>query len=141
MSDHERAAQLRELADGGVMAAETRKVLWAIADELDPPRLAPRMLVWWQDAEGLGDPVLGQLNDYGMIELFGTTDTVRPRSVKWWPARIAGPMQEIVDIPPVSEWGSSTHQFAVDGYELNSPRTRRLLTITRAEAERREAEG
>jgi len=95
----------------------TAMAIEAFANELDPPRPEPGTIVWWQDAEDLSDPVLGQANEYGFIEMFGTGKALDWREIKWWPARIAGPMQEIVDIPPVSEWpmaATDIQMFYVD---------------------------
>ena len=131
----------REIADRirATLTVHSDPDLARLANELDPPRPEPGTVVWWQDDEGLGDPVLGQVNDLGFIELFGTKDKASIYSVKWWPARIAGPMQEIVDIPPVSEWpddvGSITQRMIP-----HRSRTSHTI-ITRDEAARREAEG
>ena len=60
-------------------------------------------------------------------------------NIKWKPARIAGPMQDIVDIPPTREWDDNDLDIRVfiPGTEIMYHR----VTITRTEAARREAEG
>ena len=103
MTDKERAQVYKEVADWLLehpdiepqIQTRLSKMLQAQADELDPPLPNPGTVVWWQDAEGLGDPALGQFNDLGRIEFFGTTHTVPPDRVKYWPARIA--LQEAGD--------------------------------------------
>lgn len=62
-----------------------------LADELDPPRPEPGTVVWWQDTEGLSDPTLGMVNEFGCIEIFGTTKELEFDEVTWKPARILAP--------------------------------------------------
>ena len=150
MTNEERAQAYREVADWVLEHADIEpqiqvrlsKLVRDYADELYPPRPTPGTIVWWQDTEGLSDPVLGQVTEYGFIEMFGTRKALGRREVKWWPARIAGPMQEIVDIPPVREWPMSAtaiQMFYVD-------KNRRFLSpvgaigrvITRDEAAHKE---
>ena len=152
MTDKERAQAYREVADWLLEHADIEpqiqvrlsKLVRDYADELDAPRPTPGTIVWWQDTEGLSDPGLGQVNEYGFVEMFGTGKSLDRREIKWWPARIAEPGQEIVDIPPVSEWpmtATDIQMFYVD-------RNRRFLSpvgaigrvITRDEAARREEE-
>ena len=140
MTDKERAERLRKVATAPTLTIEGRQALVEVADELDPPRPEPGTVVWWTDDEGLGDPVLGQIDAYGHIELFGTTDTVIARDVKWWPACIAGPMQEIVGIPPVKDWPEDSETL-ITLFEGEKRAHRHRDVITRAEAARRETEG
>ena len=152
MTNEERAQAYREVADwllehGDIepqIQVRLSKMIRDHADELELPRPAPGTVVWWHDTEGLSDPVLGQANEYGFVEMFGTSKALDRREIKWWPARIAGLMQQIVDIPPVSEWpltATAIQMFYVD-------KTRRFLcpvgsigrVITREEAARKERE-
>ena len=139
MTEREIAERLRKAADHSASIDRVVAELKAIADELDPHRPEPGTVVWWQDDEGLGDPVLGQVNDIGVIMLFGTRETVRMESVKWWPARIAGPMQDIVDIPPTNIWGY-IGELHIKVYAPQADVVFSDVIITRDEAARRETE-
>ena len=142
MTHKEIAKRLRGLIDAtsnGIVLSES---IQRIADELDPPRPEPGTVVWWQDDEGLGDPALGQVNEHGCIEMFGTIRELELSEVKWWPVRIAGPMQEIVDIPPLREWPDNADYAELRlHYGRGEMTTNVRFGITRDEAARRQAEG
>ena len=137
MTNKEIAERLRDMSNR--IGSLTQSSLAELADELDPPLPEPGTVVWWQDDEGLGDPTLGQVNEHGCIEMFGTIRELELSEVKWWPARIAGPMQEIVDIPPVSEWPEDSETLTTL-FEGEKRALRYRDVITRTEAARREAE-
>ena len=137
MTEREIAKRLREVAKAPTLNIEGRRELTLIADELAPPQgyepgtvledAVGRRVFYtergWMDADGL---------------LIG--DTRHPPLANMKPARIAGPMQEIVDIPPVKDWPeyALTYYAAfMDAGEAIDP----VIILTRAEAERREAEG
>ena len=88
MTNKEIAERLRKMSVS-IAGRDMPMAIEAFAGELDPPLPNPGTVVWWQDAEGLGDPVLGQFNELGCIEPFETTQTVHPDCVKYWPARAA----------------------------------------------------
>ena len=133
MMHKEIAQRLRELDETGNWGG-----VQALADELDPPLPEPGTVVWWQDFERLGDPVLGRFNDLGRIELFGSTQLINPASVKYWPARILGSGEVAVDVPPVSGWPNWAEAME---WRFISPVTfHDRPFITRTEAERLEAE-
>ena len=149
MTNEERAQAYRAVADWvlehpGIepqVQVRLSKMIRDKADEIAPPRPTPGTIVWWQDTEGLLDPELGQVNKYGFIEMFGTGKALGRREVKWWPACIAGLMQQIVDIPPVIEWpktATAIHLFygSMDARFICSIGR----VITRDEAARREEE-
>ena len=135
MTDKEIAKRLREIAK--TLNPTIR--IESLADELDPPRPEPGTVVWWRDAEGLGEWSLGQINNNRKVEFFGAWKELDLEAVQIKPARIAKPMQEIADIPAVSEWpddvGSITQRMIP-----HRSRTSHTI-ITREEAARREVEG
>ena len=152
MTNEERAQAYRAVADWllehpGIepqVQGRLSKMIRDKADELDPPRPEPGTVVWWRDAEGLGEWSLGQINNNRKVEFFGAWKELDLEAVQIKPARIAGTMQEIVGIPPVNEWpltATAVQMFYVD-------KTRRFLcpvgsigrVITRDEAARREVE-
>ena len=112
-----------------------------LADELDPPRPEPGTVVWWRVA---ADDTwrLGCVVAYGIVP----ADNINAcwnwdcRGLEYKPARIAGPMQEIVDIPPVSEWPEYGDTL-ITLFEGKAKALRYRDVITRDEAARREAEG
>ena len=136
MTEREIAKRLRGVAKAPTLNIEGRRELTFIADELDPPQGYEPGTVF-EDA--VGRRVF--YTERGWIDADGLLigDTEYPPLVNMKPARIAGPMQEIVDIPPVSEWpddvGSITQRMIP-----HRSRTSHTI-ITREEAERREAEG
>ena len=139
MTEREIAKRLRGVAKAPTLNIEGRRELTLIADELDPPRPEPGTVVWWRDAEGLGEWSLGQIHNTRKVEFFGAWKELDLEAVQIKPARIAKPMQEIVDIPPVSEWPeyALTYYAAfMDAGEAIDP----VIILTREEAGRREAE-
>ena len=138
MTNEERAQAYREVADWVLEHADIEpqiqvrlsKLVRDYADELDPPLPEPGTVVWWQDTEGLSDPVLGQVSEYGFIEMFGTGKALDRREIKWWTARIAWPEDVIIplDIARNCCGNSTAAEYMQD-------------EIRRAEAARREAEG
>jgi hypothetical protein len=61
--------------------------------------------------------------------------------VQWKPARILGPRQVAVDVPPVEEWERATESFGVYAqYSDGSPSTFYSHLISRTGAERLENE-
>ena len=139
----------KEIADRirATLTVHSDPELAKLADELDPPRPEPGTVVWWR---GSVDDTwhLGCVVVYGIVP----ADNINAcwnwgfKGLEWKPARIAGPMQEIVDVPPVSEW-------LVDAVDMTLSWNRRVrdgkvpvpipykTIITRDEAARREAEG
>lgn len=102
IDDKTRAKVLREYAEKWTeISLETANCIRDDADDLDPS--TPGTIVWWQDTEGLSDPALGQVNEFGYIEMFGTSKGLDMDEVKWWPARIAGPGQVAVDRQAIVE--------------------------------------
>jgi len=89
MTNKEIAERLRKMSVS-IAGRDMPMAIEAFADELDPSGPDPGTIVWWQDTEGLSDPVLGQVNEYGFIEMFGTGKALDRWEIKWWPARIAG---------------------------------------------------
>ena len=144
MTDKEIAERLRDMSNR--IGSLTQASLTELADELDPPRPEPGTVVWWRDAEGLGEWSLGQINNNRKVEFFGAWKELDLEAVQIKPARIAKPMQEIVDIPPVSEWPKGALRIDSEPYYrflgTETRSTGQHLTITtRTQAERREAEG
>ena len=140
MTNKETAERLRKLIDGTSNGIVLSEAIQNIADELDPPRPEPGTVVWWRDAEGLGEWCLGQINNNRKVEFFGAWKELDLEAIQIKPARIAGPMQEIVDIPPVKDWPeyALTYYAAfMDAGEAIDP----VIILTRDEAARREAEG
>ena len=142
MTHKEIAERLRDLIDGtsnGIVLSES---IQCIADDLDPPLPEPGTVVWWRDAEGLGEWSLGQINNNRKVEFFGACKELDLEAIQIKPARIAGPMQEIINIPPVSEWPGNAGQILAMYCTVTSARVAPLIqVITRDEAARREAEG
>ena len=136
----------REIADRirATLTVHSDPDLARLADELDPPRPEPGTVVWWSHANDTGSQYLGYVVDRGIASLHHP-ESVRDNyvvewdNIEWKPARIAGPMQEIVDIPPTREWDDNDLDIRVfiPGTEIMYHR----VTITRDEAARREAEG
>ena len=133
MTNKEIAERLRHVASGdpGLVTIE-KDTLKKLADELDPPPLAPGTVVQFTES-----------GDYGIIGSFGHIHTQHsaitdPRPYK--PARIAGQMQEIVDIPPVSQWprGASAVNAVYETDYIGTTYIGEI--ITRTEAARREAD-
>ena len=136
----------REIADRirATLTVHSDLDLWRLADELDPPRPKPGTVVWWRWTNRKCERgwSIGQVADNGRgvcIDIYSFKVSAEWRYIEWKPARIAGPMQEIVDIPPVSEWpddvGSITQRMIP-----HRSRTSHTI-ITRDEAARREAKG
>ena len=149
MTDKERAAVYRELADGEIADSMlTKHRLRQMANELDPPRPEPGenlpysskfLFVRPKGTDERFRPALMQRGGIFVDQYSG--HALALSDFEWKPARIAGPMQELVDIPPVREWpvlATSIHMH----YYMN-PKNGNVSdicrVITRAEAERREA--
>ena len=139
MTNKEIADRLRDLIDGTSNGIVLSEAIQRIADDLDPPRPEPGTVVWWRYLTG-SLWFLGTVNNSGVVQQFGTSESPHWSQIEYKPARIAGPMQEIVDIPPVSEWPEYALTYYVafmDAGEAIDP----VIILTRAEAARREAEG
>lgn len=108
-------------------ADDKYRELVELFDELDPPRPEPGTGLWWRYWRDGGAWKLGIVEEFGDGVVDSEQEFHGWGDIEYKPARIAGPMQEIVDIPPVSEW---------DGAESIYVRK----AITRAEAERMEAD-
>ena len=116
-----------------------------LANELDPPKPEPGAAVWyWLDEDD--GPHIGVVEEntarsWARTQWGGFADLDECR---WEPARILGPRQVAVDIPPTSEWWSSWDY--VDIQYVPRDRVRypfgavTLYTLTREEAGRMEAE-
>ena len=148
MTEKEIVNQLRTLAQNPAIDATDRIELDHIADKYDPisdkydpPRPEPGTVVWFPIDEECG--VVAD-NGRGVYTSCGELVPWASLQEGTKPARIAGPLQEIVDIPPVNEWpltATAVQMFYVD-------KTRRFLcpvgaigrVITRDEAARREVE-
>ena len=117
MTDKERAQERRALANE--LRAQ-RNYLGAdyldrSADRLDPSGSdipTPGTSVWWQDTEGLSDPALGQVNEFGYIEMFGTSKGLDMDEVKWWPARTVEPGSVVL---PLAAAKQIKHYVAGEG--------------------------
>ena len=94
MSNKDAAQRMRTLADTEVMNAETRRSLWAIADELDPPKLrpAPGTIVWWR-IKGELDWMLAQVLPKNCVRTIdGLFDySLDDPDIEWKFARILEP--------------------------------------------------
>ena len=136
------ADRLRDLIDGTSNGIVLSEYIQRIVDELDPPRPEPGTVVWWR--------FIGALAyhgwEHGVVDkslkgIWSSDGLVHWSRIEWKPTRIAGPMQEIVDIPPVSEWPEKTDDVNIWAQYTSGLRGEVLKRITRAEAERREVEG
>ena len=127
MTNEEQAGAFRAIAEWVLENSEIEpqarvrlsKMIRGKADELDPPCPEPGMIVWWRyphvrnwqiaKVHQAGDQLPGIYNLRGVF--------VTMSDVQWEPARIPGPMQEIVDIPPTREWpltATAIQMFYVD---------------------------
>ena len=144
MTETEIAERLRDMSNR--IGSLTQASLTELADELDPPRPEPGTVVWWRDCDGPWHRGLSTLIGIVRVTLDGEMQTYGWDEIEYKPARIAKPMQEIVDIPPVSEWPKGALRIDSEPYYrflgTETRSTGQHLTITtRTQAERREAEG
>jgi hypothetical protein len=106
-----------------------------LRDELDPPNPGPGTVVLWR-MDG-GEWQTGIVSAHMQIVDAGLDD-YEFYEVEWKPARILGPRQVSIDVPPIENWPrDATHigLYYENGGRLISP----LGDITRHEAERMEA--
>ena len=139
MTNREIAKRLRGLIDATSNGIALSVSIQRIADELDPTRPEPGTVVWFPIDEECGvvaDNGRGVYTSCGELVPWGSLQ----EGTK--PARIAGPMQEIVDIPPVSEWPVGALGLDAVWYFPTQDHIVTQWRITnRTEAARREAEG
>ena len=133
MRTHKEIAQrLKQLEDEDDWAGVVELIY-----ELDPPPPEPGTVVWWRDAEGLGEWNLGSINNNRKVEFFGAWKELDFERLQIKPAHILGPGQVAVDVPPVSGWpdwaGAMEWQF------IRPVTFHDRLLITRPEAEAMEA--
>ena len=137
MTHKEIAERLRDMSNR--VGSLTQSSLAELADDLDPPRPEPGTVVWWRVAAD-DKWRLGCVLNYGIVPVDNLLACWNWdfKGLEYKPARIAGPMQEIVDIPPVSEWPRGAN--AVNAvYETGYIGTTYIgEIITRDEAARRE---
>ena len=138
MTHKEIAERLRDMSNR--IGSLTQSSLAELADQIDPPLFEPGTVVWWRYLTG-SPWFLGTVNNSGVVQQFGTSESPHWSQIEYKPARIAGPMQEIIDIPPVSEWPEKTDDVNIWAQYTSGLRGEVLKRITRAEAKRREAEG
>lgn len=126
MTHKEIAGRLREIADARTYTMHTRQAVRNLADTLDPPRPKFDEMVWcrWVDGNPYKEWWLGLVGNDGVYS-FGDDRPAEWDDIEWKPARILGPGQVAVNVPPVREW---------DAERITVRRT-----ITRAEAELMEA--
>ena len=142
MTHKEIAERLRDMSNR--IGSLTQSSLAELADELDPPLPEPGTVVWWR--------FIGALAyhgwEHGVVDkslkgVWSSDGLVHWSRIEYKPARIAGPMQEIVDIPPVKDWPRNCDEVELkwhyDDRDFMSGSAG--ATITRGEAARREAEG
>ncbi len=140
MTNEERAAKLRDLAESEVMNATVRKALWAMADDMSPPKPEPGTVVWWRYREKYGDGKwrFGEVGSDGFLYTFGSTAPRPWEQIEWKPATILQPGQVAVDVPPTHEWGHRTTdvEIVLRYWDVQTKdHEERACLITRAEAE------
>jgi hypothetical protein len=139
MTEKEIADRLRDIADN---AADADVELRMLADELDP-RPEPGTAVWFTLGENDPDPPeLGIVTKsrVHVIDADGFVHSMAEVRIK--PARVLGPRQVAVDVPPVAEWGHKTTDVEIRLHWWDQKRSQgseRVRLITRAEAMRMEA--
>jgi hypothetical protein len=150
MNEKQLAERLRDIANN---AADADVELRLLADELDPPKpeLKTGIFVYWRF---LGESVWDRgfsIEDGGeTVIIIKDGTTVYLSQVEWKPARILGPRQVAVDIPPVVEWSYRADKVEIvanylerdsEGYFaiISASELPTLASFTRAEAERMEA--
>ena len=143
MTNKEIAEQLRSIARAEGLYTQNRKELFRLADELDPQRPEPGTLVWvrWNEA-GLQTALVDAdgkgvvFNDNSYLPWEVVIECVKPR--------VLAPDEVAVKVPPASEWPKEAESLHCDPWFANGGkrymRHSSALTITRAEAERMEAE-
>ena len=144
MTNKEIADRLRGLIDATSNGIVLSEYIQRIADELDPPRPSPGTVVWWRHIPRDGvivDWTTGVVVPDNKAGIYSQYGWYAWDEIEYKPARIAGPMQEIIDIPPVSEWPEKTDDVNIWAQYTSGLRGEVLKRITRAEAKRREAEG
>ena len=128
--------QLRTLAQNPAIDATDRIELDHIADKYDLPRPKPGTVVWWRYIRFCADFAIGVVAAHGDGVIDSEPEFHEWRHIEYKPARIAGPLQEIVDIPPMSEWPDGGEALCM--YIGSDPGPVVWRIITRAEAARRE---
>jgi hypothetical protein len=137
MTNKEIAERLRgEIRHAEKMTGATLGSMWAVADELDPPRPRPGMAVWWRKGDD-DQWRLGFANPSGIYR-YSTMHSMMFEpfdDIEYKPARILADDEVAVKVPPVSEWPQYAKElFAMYDDDDGVPFT----IITRAEAEARE---
>ena len=144
MTHKEIADRLRGLIDGTSNGIVLSEAIQRIADELDPSHPEPGTVVWWKGAffGASKEWQLGEADRDGVVQ-FGREQSTSWEDIEYKPARIAGPMQEIADIPPAKVWPRKCDEVELRWHydDPNFISEYAGATITRGEAARREAEG
>ena len=137
MTNKEISQRLRDINNGHY--ADQRSIAELI-NELDPTRPEPNTWVWWKwkDKDKEWTWRKGIVSESGS-SVFNAVAAAPLDMIEWKPARIAGPMQVIVDVPRVSDWPEYGDTLIML-FEGETKALRYRDVITRAEAERREAE-
>jgi hypothetical protein len=132
MNEKQLAHRLREIYTGKRPDSEINE----IADELDPPNPKPGTPIVWR---------WRHLHEWrhGIIEDGGWTRTsdglpLQLDQVQWEPARMLGPRQVPVDVPPVEEWRYSAITMTLKWVDYTGLYDV-VHEITRAEAKQMEA--
>jgi len=142
MNEKQLAERIREavcLMQGGIYD-EAAAVLESTAYELDPPKPEPGTVVWWKFPQ-MRKWEIARIHQAGntlpgIYDLRG--NFVPMGDLQWKPARILGPRQVAVDVPPVSEWPEDVTWIAVDWVSVDGHVRTMQELIHREEAERME---
>jgi len=135
MTDQEKADRIRKIAGFPALTIEARRQLRDVANEIAPPDPMP------------GTPIMWRRNDdpwqYGIVEMGRCTRTwegkqIPLETIEWKPARILGPLQVAVDVPPVEKWNPMVESFGVYA-EYKSGTSYYAHVVTYEEAKRMEA--
>jgi hypothetical protein len=134
MDEKQLAERLRDIANN---AADADVELRLLADELDPPKPEPGTVVLWRMDGGEWQTGIVSVH----MQIFDADlDAYEFYEVQWKPARILGPRQVAVDVPPIKYWDPMVESFGVyTEYEDISDPSYYAHVISREEAERMEA--
>lgn len=140
MNEKQLADRLRRLSKARQNDLELNK----IADELDPPKPKHGKPIWFQQKPGgpweFGMSHIDTNYSDDEVVLLSTDDGFTFEEIHAWkPARILGPRQVAVDVPPVAEWPEWANQI-VAAYRNSGSGQNGIVTdiITRTKAERME---
>jgi hypothetical protein len=130
LTPEQKAQAYRELADAMEWKAlkpngNVEQWLRQEADKLDPkidPKVEPGTVVWWR-MDG-GEWQIGIVSAHMQI-IDSELDAYEFDEVRWKPARILGPRQIAVDVPPVDVEGQNTDRLLIEIMSRASELSRR----------------